>query len=114
VFTAAAFLAVAIQCFIIQTHVHSLSAERTQRIASHESGADTLFKPGLPGKYDPSADTGNCPLCVEILSAGHFLAPAAIAFALPDFASIAIVASAAAQNTPAASHAWQGRAPPRA
>lgn len=116
-------LAFALQSYVTQTHIHFTPAELTNLSAAAQPGAKIAaigVRPA-PGKFAPqdkypaNDDPANCPICQEILHAGQFVAPSAIVFALPTEA-VAVVPLSLALFTPreAASHNWQGRAPPHA
>jgi hypothetical protein len=118
-------LALAVQSFIVQTHVHAPGAVAPRTAISESSGAATFVAVALaddpapapvPGKPRiPIDEDQNCPLCQQFHGAGQFFAPSAALFALPSFANVRIVPldiAALPQHQP--SHNWRGRAPPQA
>lgn len=104
----------AFQSFVTQTHIHVLWR-----------GAPDAYAHTLPGgvgaqpvpsrdRLPPADNPATCPICQDMLLAGHFTAPGTIVLAMPQqiAASIAITAAIPAFVT-AISHHWRGRAPPR-
>jgi hypothetical protein len=108
-------VAFALQSYITQTHIHF---ERNFAAGSlTQDGSKALSGDAVRDKHDKypaNEDPANCPICQEILYAGHYVAPTAIAVLPPSLAvsTIAIVAGEL-PSISAASHNWRGRAPPR-
>jgi hypothetical protein len=116
-------LALFIQSFVVQTHIHI-----PQRIGSPQTvslitlaaavvdggtlhGAAKAPRDRFPITEDPS----NCPLCQEVAHSGAYVASAASLAALPVTVTFSfIVFVEAAPYIFAASHTWRGRAPPQA
>jgi hypothetical protein len=120
-----ALLALAIQSFVIQTHIHIPQAHgRSQSVSlatlaaaavtdKAASVADTASAPR--DKYPIKEDPTNCPLCQEIAHSGQFVQSAVFIVALPFLTHVHVVVfDEALPSLPAASHIWQGRAPPKA
>ena len=118
-------LAMAVQSFIVQTHIHAPGAVAPRAVISESSAAATLVAVALPAESVPAPVPGpppipidedqNCPLCQQFHGAGQFFAPSAALFALPSFANVRIVPldiAAVPEHQP--SHNWRGRAPPQA
>lgn len=111
-----AFVAFALQSFVVQTHIHFTQADTARlaayaashRIAHSGTGEDHHDK--FPANEDPA----NCPICQEILHSGQFVAPAAHVF-LPPTVAVSIIAIVETELpfVVALSHDWRGRAPPR-
>ncbi|HWA70230.1 MAG TPA: hypothetical protein VG821_10420 [Rhizomicrobium sp.] len=104
--TLAIALAFFLQGFAIQTHIHGAGAPAPAKTVSYRAPGPTPLK---------GQDTNDqCRLCHELLYSGSFITPSALAvpaghaFILAVYSAIALAAPA-----PAASFAWQGRAPPR-
>jgi hypothetical protein len=101
-----ALLAFSVQSYVTQTHIHGAPAS---------SGIAKAEQPAQPhDRYPANDDPANCPICQEILHAGHYVTPAAVAVLLP---SVAVSTIAIVLDVPIAlrsvSHSWHGRAPPR-
>ena len=110
-------LAFCLQTYLTQTHIHFAAENRSA--FSLEQNAAALFKPiaGTPevpwDKFPPNDDPANCPLCQEILHAGHFVTPAAVAILLPfDRLSVIVVTAVTPLLAAAVTHIWRSRAPP--
>jgi hypothetical protein len=99
-------LALAIQSFVVQTHVHAP--------AEYLHLAGTANAPGGPshGKSPGGDDPVNCPLCREIMLAGSFVAPAPIILPIPVVAESHVAVFREAFAVTVLSHSWHGRAPP--
>lgn len=88
-----------LQSYLTQTHIHF---------------APSLTQKGAPGKLPGKDDPANCPVCQEMVQAGHFVTPAAAALLLPSAqVSIVEIATPVAVIAQAASHTWRSRAPPQ-
>jgi len=106
-------LAFGLQSYVTQTHIHF-----EPRIAALFDGGAKAASAGKHqdrDRYPANEDPANCPLCQEMLYAGHYVAPTAIALWLPtlSISTIAIVVRAPS-HFDAVSHIWHGRAPPLA
>ena len=101
-----ALLAFTLQSYITQIHIHGAAW----------SSAVTLDagKAQQQGKLPIRDDQGSCPICQLIAHAGQFVAPSAVAIALPTLAAFRVTADKGiATATSTASHNWKSRAPPR-
>jgi hypothetical protein len=117
-----AFLAIAIQSFVIQTHIHiSQGAGRGESVslvslvaAAVTDRASVADDQGVPrDKYPINEDPSNCPLCQEFSHSGQFVASAAVLAALPFTVTVNfIVFEEALPAFIAVTHIWRGRAPP--
>src|SRR5437764_1445537 len=116
------FLALAIQSFVVQTHIHrlilspaasinvALDGEKNSPVAQESRGA----APRRPtDRYPLEGDPANCPICQEIAHAGAVLHSTTI--------SVALAVSSPTPRTfvresdcftSAVTHTWRGRAPP--
>jgi len=117
-----ALLAVALQSFVVQTHIHMGQGSGIQTI-SIITAAKNLGAFSAPSvtpdaasprdKYPINEDPSNCPLCQEIAHSGQFLHSAAALAALPASVSVHfIIFSEALPSFFAVSHNWHSRAPP--
>jgi hypothetical protein len=123
-FAALAFLAVLVQGFVVQTHIHIPQGAGKAQTVSLITLAAAAFadKPHAAGdtcadtprdKYPINGDPLNCPLCQETVHCGEYVQSAAAAATLPPSANIHFVVFA--ETLPLAfraSHFWRGRAPP--
>ena len=117
-----ALLAVALQSFVVQTHIHMGQGSGIQTIsiitAAKHIGAfsapsATPNAAAPRDKYPITEDPSNCPLCQEIAHSGQFLHSAAALAALPASVSVHfIIFSEALPSFFAVSHNWHSRAPP--
>ena len=115
-------LAVALQSFVVQTHVHvQQPAYRTQAVslitlaAASIVGADVASgQTGIPvDNYPVNRDPANCPLCKELTHSGQYVSSASVLATLPFAVTVnVIVFREIAPSRFAASHTWRGRAPP--
>ncbi len=88
-----------LQSYLTQTHIHF---------------APQLAQKQAPGKLPAKDDPANCPICQEMIQAGHFVTPAAATLLLPSAqVSVIEIAAPVAVIAQAASHAWRSRAPPQ-
>ena len=113
VLTLAAFV---MQSFLVQTHIHITPAAEKILASLHPAkpGDQNAGSPSNPRDKDPANDDrANCPICQEILYAGHYVTPATAAV-LPPAVSVSIIALRPEHDAHATapSHIWQGRAPP--
>jgi len=117
-------LAVALQSFVVQTHIHvQQPAYRTQAVslitlaAASIAGADFASgQTGIPAdNYPVNRDPANCPLCKELTHSGQYVSSASVLATLPFAVTVnVIVFREIAPSLFAASHTWRGRAPPLA
>jgi len=116
-------VAFALQSYVTQTHIHfaghvvtgGFMFPREGTRAPSDSALGAAQDQGDHDKYPPGDDPANCPICQEILYAGHYVAPAAVASLLPSVAVSTIeIVETALPRALAPSHNWQGRGPPRA
>ena len=118
------FLAVALQSFVVQTHIHvQTPAYRTQAVSLITLAATSFAgfendagQSGLPAdNYPVNRDPANCPLCKELTHSGQYVSSASVLATLPFAVSVnVIVFREIAPSLFAASHTWRGRAPPLA
>lgn len=112
-------VAFALQSYITQTHIHAAGYVATGgfNFADEDStqvDGNAAAKSGDHDKYPPAQDPANCPICQEMLYAGHYVAPAAVAILLPFLpVSTITIVEAVPLRIFAPSHNWQGRAPPQ-
>jgi hypothetical protein len=112
-----ALTAFALQSYVTQTHIHMTAAAQSSQSAPKMAAKDAKSDPGTTprDRYPSNQDPANCPLCQEILHAGHYVAPSAVAFFLPSQSlSIIPLLAAAPVSLAPAGYSWQSRAPPRA
>ena len=119
-----ALLALTIQSFVVQTHIHiPQAAGRAQTVSIVALAQNILAGPASESAQDNQAaprdrfpiteDPSNCPLCQEVAHSGQFIASAASLAYLPVTATVNfIVFIEVAPSILAASHTWRGRAPP--
>jgi hypothetical protein len=103
-----------VQSYVTQTHIHlppSLEAGIPKAIPG--SVAVGAADQNRHDRYPANEDPANCPLCQEMVYAGHYIAPAAIAFLLPPLGTpVVATVRCTFACIYATSHSWQGRAPP--
>ena len=121
-FSLCGLLALAVQSFVVQTHIHrlilnpaasihvALDSDKNLPVAQKSGGSAPS---GPTDRYPLDGDPANCPICQEIAHAGAVLHSTTIAVAL------AISSSTPRTFVPesdcftsAVSHAWRSRAPP--
>jgi len=117
-----ALFAIAMQSFVVQTHIHMGQGSGIQTIsiitAAKHIGAfsapsATPNASAPRDKYPITEDPSNCPLCQEIAHSGQFLQSAAALAAIPASVSVHfIIFSEALPSFFAVSHNWHSRAPP--
>ena len=117
-----ALLAVALQSFVVQTHIHMGQGSGVQtmsivtaarHIAAVAPVAEASQAATPRDKYPINEDPSNCPLCQEIAHSGPFVQSAAVLVALPSSVTVRfILFSQALPSFFAVSHSWRGRAPP--
>jgi hypothetical protein len=115
-------LALALQSFVVQTHIHAprgTGGIHTASIANAVKGAvvsaiaasATTITPR--DKYQINEDPSNCPLCQEFAHSGQFVQSAAVLAALPASATVHFIPwTEAAIHSFTATHLWRSRAPP--
>jgi hypothetical protein len=114
-------VAFALQSYVTQTHIHFAGHVVTGGFTFPDDGSKigkalgAAQDQGDHDKYPPGDDPANCPICQEMLYAGHYVAPAAIAVLLPTLAIRTIArVDAELPVVSSVSHIWQVRGPPRA
>jgi hypothetical protein len=114
-------LAVALQSFVVQTHIHvQPPAFRTQAVslitlaAASIADSEVSGQTGLPAdNYPVNRDPANCPLCKELTHSGQYVSSASVLATLPFPVTVNfVVFREIAPSLFAASHTWRGRAPP--
>jgi hypothetical protein len=115
-------LAVTLQSFVVQTHIHvqqpavharalGLTTLAAASVANSELAATEAGAP--VDKYPINRDPANCPLCKELTHSGVYVSNASVLATLPFPATVNfIVFREIAPSLFAASHNWRGRAPP--
>jgi len=108
--TILALLAFFLQSLVVQTHVHPSPAQTSAQITNKSAA---LQQPGqVPLKTQDPLD--QCRLCQELVHAGSFLTPSAVALAASlSFAAAIIAAHRLFPDRSATAFSWQSRAPPR-
>jgi len=101
-----ALLSFFLQSLAVQTHIHQQFPATTAKVTTQGTSAPA------PAKSQDPMD--QCRLCQELVHAGHFVAPSALAA----FANLSLVAAIFATlpvllDRSAPAFAWQSRAPPR-
>jgi len=100
----AALLAVFLQAFVVQTHIHAFGIA-APAIERSVDGADD-------GHIASAEHERTCVVCQALLSNGRALLPST-AEAAPKPALVAVAAPLALPQTPhGVSHSWRSRAPP--
>ena len=118
-----ALLAVALQSFVVQTHIHmrqgsggiqTMSIVTAARHIAEAAPVAEASQAATPrDKYPINEDPSNCPLCQEIAHSGPFVHSAAALIALPSSVAVHfILFSEALPSFFAVSHGWKSRAPP--
>ena len=112
-------VAFALQSYVTQTHIHFAGHVMTGGFVFGDDDVGKQAASGTPAgdhdKYPSSDDPANCPICQEMLYAGHYVAPAAIHIFLPTVSVPTIALDTAnVVRILAPSYIWQGRAPPTA
>jgi hypothetical protein len=103
-----ALLALTIQLFVVQTHVHGSGFASGTNFQPVSTGA--AHPDGFPVKDDPS----NCPLCQEFAHAGGILHSTQYWGWVPAFTIVSVFRfGAPVPMHLRVSHSWFGRAPPR-
>lgn len=99
-----ALLAFILQSLVVQTHIHQSLPSAVVKAASQQ----------LPAPLKTQDPIDQCRLCQELVHAGHFIAPSAIA-ALTSLSFIAAIFPSLPllSDRAATAFSWQSRAPPR-
>lgn len=102
----------AFQSYLTQSHVHLL---RQDAPAASIQATDPGAVPARDrGKLPPAGDPATCPICLDMVLAGHFTAPGIFVLPMPAQIATTIAAAIAIPAFVAAvSHIWRGRAPPQ-
>lgn len=108
--TCVALFAFVLQTLVLQTHIHGAP------LAAATGGLSLAVEKGQqPDKFPPANDPANCPICQEVLHAGAFVAPSAVAIQVATLATvIAFVFVEILATTQTYAHGWKSRAPPLA
>jgi hypothetical protein len=97
-------LALVVQGYVAQTHIHGLFPDNVASQASHTPGHS---------KYPPNDDPARCPICQQIVHGSQFVAPAWLTpFLLALAISTIEITDVALPRFNAVSHSWRGRGPP--
>jgi hypothetical protein len=98
-------LAFVFQGYATQTHIHVQNVPAAVHDVKGGAGHD---------KYPPNDDPANCPICQQIMQAGHYVAPAWLMplLILQTISAIEIVTVTGPRND-AVSHNWRSRGPPQ-
>jgi hypothetical protein len=117
-------LALALQSFVVQTHVHAPYASTPAKpisfvtLVAASAGLSDLslgHTDGPGGQYPSNRDSTTCPWCKELTRSGQYVASASVLATLPFPVTLnVIVFREIAPSLFAASHTWRGRAPPLA
>lgn len=112
-----ALLAFLLQGFALQTHIHQQIQPVIAKLAPADNQATLPAAIPLgqqPLKTHDPLDQGNCRLCQELVHAGSYVTPSALALvAGQDWITAHILAPAPDSGTPAQAFAWQSRGPPQ-
>ena len=101
---ASILLALVLQGYVTQTHLHGLFPESVASQTSQAPGHD---------KYPLNDDPARCPVCQQIVHGSQFVAPAWLTpFLLIRAISTVEIADIALPHFNAVSHSWRGRGPP--
>jgi hypothetical protein len=68
-------LALAVQCFVIQTHIHIPAWEEGRGHRLTVDDGAPIGVQALQDQYPPGQDSDNCPLCQELVHFGHGVLP---------------------------------------
>ena len=121
-----ALVAVLIQSFVVQTHIHIPQGAGRQTSLSVVTLAGAFVAgPGTRAadnqaaiprdKYPINEDPSNCPLCQEIAHSGQFVQSAAVLAYVPVWVSVHFINFCEVlPSLFTVSHSWRGRAPPQA
>ena len=117
-----ALVALSVQSFVVQAHIHRAAGIAATSLATVANGATSLpaalalGKTQTPrDKYPVNEDPSNCPLCQEFAHSGQFVHSASVLATLPFPVTVSfVVFREIAPALFASSHNWRGRAPPTA
>jgi hypothetical protein len=104
-----ALLALFLQSFALQTHIHRLASPQPAAI-------EQAFQapPLAPLKSQDPLDQGGCRLCQEIAHSGLLAGPAVASFSIvPAVTAVSFFLESFGVAATAPPFAWQSRAPPR-
>jgi hypothetical protein len=104
-----AMLAIALQSFVVQTHIHNPQSTISLGLAK---SADKAAPAKPDGKFSTSDDTSNCRLCQELAHAGRFVAPSSPVLVLPMVIAWLLIVFSHSTTIPARAYVWRSRAPP--
>src|SRR5262245_16503143 len=105
-----AIFAIALQSFIVQTHIHNPLPAASSILAKNGDGGASGT---THGKFPVSDETANCRLCQELSYAGRFVAPSSALLIVPiTVAWLLIVFLHSATIPSTRSYVWRSRAPP--
>jgi len=115
-------LALAVQSFVVQTHIHRLIVNPAASIQILPDGKQSVAagqqkqapaRSAPADRYPIDGDPANCPICQEIAHAGAVLQSTtiSIALAISTCAPIVLFAETTFFSV-VVSHGWRGRAPP--
>ena len=115
-------LAVALQSFVVQTHIHVQQPAFSAHIRGPVTLAAAQIGHAVAGKveapsdnYPINRDPANCPLCKELTHSGQYVSSASVLATLPFPVTVNIIVfREIAPSLFASSHTWRGRAPPLA
>lgn len=110
-----ALLALTIQLFVVQTHIHGVGVwPGTGAASGFSADGSNADRSRHPDRFPIQDDPSNCPLCQEFAHSGGYLHSVQIAILAPA-ASIGELSFAFEFSEPRQhiSHPWFGRAPPR-
>jgi hypothetical protein len=111
-------LALAIQCFGIQTHIHASQHVTAPYVTgSGPTGlAVEVSSPNqdtnLDGRSNPADDSANCLLCWEVAHGSHFVLPVTVSVLPLRLESFAVLFRPIVPPTATASHNGRVRGPP--
>jgi hypothetical protein len=111
-------VALAIQSFVVQTHIHRAQTAAIVAVETSAAGAAASDNrradiPAPVDRYPPGGDPANCPLCQEFAHAALILHSSVDPVILPERTAVVIAAiSKPAHYRNSDSYNWRGRAPP--
>ncbi len=106
VVTLVALIAIALQAFIVQTHVHAfaapvaIAAQADQASADHTEHASNVHAQAA------------CVICMTLAASGRATLATSTALPAEHVATFEVATFVLPRAPPAISHAWQSRAPP--
>jgi hypothetical protein len=96
----------ALQCYIAQTHIHSVDFGAALKVATEQSQA--------PAKAPVDHSPMECPLCQAVMHAGAVVVSATPVLDLPlAWIKTVRLSFTARPSSDVTAHEWQSRAPPR-